>query len=84
MLVRVGYNAEEGGFTTTEVAFAHRLPVRGERIEFRDPEGGESDWPADLDGNVFFVAEVNWVAGRGPGFYAIPTVILVPKSEWDE
>jgi hypothetical protein len=76
----VGFNAE-GGWRTVRVGF-DRVPIRGERLEFRDPEGGETKWDPELDGNTFVVEQVAWIAGA-PGHKAEPLIFIVPKSEFE-
>jgi hypothetical protein len=81
----IGYNAYEegGGYKTIRANFG-RVPAVGERIEFRDPEGGATGWPVDIDGNVFYVSEVNWVvAPREGGPQSFPSIFVVPKSMWE-
>lgn len=81
--INVGYNQEEGGYTSIRAHFP-RVPCQGERVEFRDPEGGATNWPPDLDGNVFYVAEVCWVANTCEGGpTAEATIFVVPKAEWE-
>lgn len=78
--LKVGFNGE-GGWKTTKVGF-DRVPVVGERIEFRDPEGGENEWDEELNGMTFFVAEVAWIA-PGPGMKSEPLIFIQPKGVYE-
>lgn len=79
--LRVGFNAD-GGFRTVRVGF-DRVPVRGERIEFRDPEGGETSWEEELAAtSVYVVEQVAWIAPR-PGHKSEPLLFIVPRGEFE-
>ena len=74
--VWVGYNGD-GGFKKVRVG-VDRVPVEGERFEFRDPDGGASDWPKDLDGGKFRVSEVTYIA---PGERASATTVVFVEPD---
>lgn len=78
--LRVGYNGV-GGWRTVRVGF-DRVPIRGERVEFRDPEGGETTWDEEIDGHTFTVEQVAWIAPQ-PGGKSEPLIFVVPKSEFE-
>lgn len=76
------YNGEEG-YRKVRLC-APRVPVVGERFEFWNPDGTAADVAPELNGNVFFVAEVTWVAhSQEGGAIAEPNVFVTPKSEWE-
>lgn len=78
--LRVGYNGD-GGWREVRVGF-DRVPVRGERIEFRDPDGGESGWQEEVNGTTVTVEQVAWIA-PSPGAKSEPLIFVVPKSEFE-
>lgn len=81
--IDVGFNSElEGGFRKVRMNVS-RVPVEGERFEFWNPDGSAADIDPELDGNVFFVAEVSWVcfATNAAGATGMPIVFLIPKSQ---
>lgn len=78
--LRVGYNGE-GGWKEERIGF-DRVPCVGERMEFRDPEGGETEWGPELNGMVCFVAEVAWIA-PAPGAKSEPLLFIQFKGEYE-
>lgn len=81
--IDVGFNGEEGWRKVR--MHVPRVPARGEKFEFWNPDGGAAEIDAELDGNAFYVAEVCWVAHSAEGGpIAEPIVFLVPKSQWTD
>lgn len=78
------WNSEsEGGAGKVRVDVP-RVPAENERVEFWNPDGSAANVHPELDGNVFFVAEVNWVTYRTNRPYAadcVAKVFLIPKSQ---